>query len=248
MTSSEGTVPSDTLLGMFFSTAPQITCIMTFLSPWRTIQGFKQERTTKDLPFLPYISLAVQSFIWSNYGLLIGALPVILPNVVGTLLGIYYVYIFHSNYTLGVKYMLAKHYIGSAVVLLALFFFLTQDPDVAKQYIALMGMTGTVIFSASPLIMIYTVCVTKSVAALPFDMALLVFVNSTFWILYGVFVVNDYAIYLPNMLGFLAGFLQLSCHVLFGDIRGEVKQLVQCQSKTENIEFLAVNIRETELS
>uniref|UniRef100_A0A6S8DRU6 Sugar transporter SWEET n=1 Tax=Aplanochytrium stocchinoi TaxID=215587 RepID=A0A6S8DRU6_9STRA len=252
MSSTEVLVPSDTTLGTFLSVLPQITCIVVFLSPWKTVRSFKLEGTTKNLPMMPYVSLAVQSCIWTSYGYLIGAIPVMLPNVVGTLLGVYYTFVFHTHYRLNEPYMLEKHYLGSIVVLALLAYFHMQEFDVAKQYVALLGMTGTVIFSASPLVMIFTVCREKSIASLPFDMALLVFINSACWIFYGVLVVNDYALYLPNMLGFLAGTLQLLCHVLFGNPVNDLQNMITCKgtSKRRNspIEFDPVASNELEVA
>jgi len=179
---------------------------------------------------MPYISLAVQSILWVSYGALIESSPVVLPSLIGTLLGIYYTYSFHTNYTRNEKFLLFKHYVAAGSVLLILGFCLSQEFDIAKRYIAIMSMSFSVVFAASPLVMILTVCRDKSVSALPFDMSLLVFINGFLWILFGILVQNDEAIYIPSILGLISGLLQIVCHMLYGNPIAQFKAMLQCEN------------------
>ena len=50
--------------------------------------------TISSLPLLPYSSMAVNGFLWTMYGLLLKAKPIVFPNVVGACLALSYIVLF----------------------------------------------------------------------------------------------------------------------------------------------------------
>ena len=83
------------------------------------------------------------------------------------------------------------------------------------MYIGTFGMSTAVILMASPLAVVGTVIKQKSTASLPFPVSLAMTLNGACWGTYGFVVTNDLYVWLPNVLGFGAGCIQLALFAIY---------------------------------
>eukprot|EP00924_Labyrinthula_sp_SR-Ha-C_P011207 snap_masked-scaffold_48-processed-gene-0.2-mRNA-1 protein AED:1.00 eAED:1.00 QI:0/-1/0/0/-1/1/1/0/277 len=255
-----GSVEETSPLGLLLSSAPAITCIILFLSSTPTIKQIYISNDVGNYPLLPYISMFTQSLVWTSYGFLVHSNTVIIPNIMGTILGLIYTIFYHITYkktfsktprqfstTNKDQGYLSKHYaVAILLLLLLLVLFYGDNPE---DNIGFMGMFSTILFNFSPLVVLLRVCREKSCDSMSFPLCLLVFWNSFFWVLFGWFVRDDYTLYVPNGLSFIAGCIQIFCFLSFGNIKQEFKFLLCYSSQSEKLsdgedEKLNAEIRE----
>eukprot|EP00924_Labyrinthula_sp_SR-Ha-C_P009391 snap_masked-scaffold_2-processed-gene-22.7-mRNA-1 protein AED:1.00 eAED:1.00 QI:0/0/0/0/1/1/2/0/266 len=222
--SSAGSIQEESALGVVLAIIPSITAI---LFPLSTVLEIYRSKSTKLYPGLPYFSMILQSLNWAGYGLLVASPTIYGCNFVGVLIGIVYSFIYHRNATEEAKKQRLKLYSGSIGVFFIFCGLFTHgivndDPEP----LGIFSMVGTISFMTSPLVTLLLVCKTNSVESMPFDLSFVIFVNTSFWVIFGWFVADDYTLYITNGLGATSALLQLFCHLLYGDIKTSLKQLL----------------------
>lgn len=195
------------------SAAPPIFTLGLFLVPLATIRRIQRlKQTGGSLPF-PFFAQVANCLIWTVYGLYLQSRTVIVPNAVGLALGVYFVYVFrqHTTESLSVFYMgislLLSWVLGGLLCL---------EAQQAGHLVGLTGATASVVMLASPLAGIRIVLATRSTRTMPFEVTALVCITSFSWFVFGKYVAADMFIWVPNLLGFLAGCGQLSLFAKFG--------------------------------
>ena len=111
---------------------------------------------------------------------------------------------------------MTKYFAGSS----ALCAFFLSSPmwagtENAIQILGTFGCATAIVLMASPLTVVKTVIAQKSTAAMPFAVSLAMTMNGFCWFNYGWFVAADPYIYIPNILGFGAGLVQLSLFAIY---------------------------------
>eukprot|EP00924_Labyrinthula_sp_SR-Ha-C_P009390 snap_masked-scaffold_2-processed-gene-22.8-mRNA-1 protein AED:1.00 eAED:1.00 QI:0/-1/0/0/-1/1/1/0/269 len=225
--SSAGSIQDDSALGVILSISASITTVLLYFSPMSTVLEIYRSKSTKLFPGLPYISMILQSLIWSGYGILVSSPTIYCGNLVGVFIGVMYSIIYHTNATEDAKKERLKLYSGGTflfVIFCGLFThgIVNDDPEP----LGIFSMVGTISFMISPLVTLFLVCKTNSVESMPFDLSFVIFVNTSFWVIFGWFVADDYTLYITNGLGATSALLQLFCHLLYGDIKTSLKQLL----------------------
>jgi solute carrier family 50 protein (sugar transporter) len=154
--------PSQLLL--FFS--PLL--LPAFFKSLKTVKDIQANKSTGNLPVLPFISLFTNCIVWTTYGLLAQDMTVIAPNVSGILFGAYYTSVYAKYHPTS----LAKYYLGSAAILGGAGAMVALLPAAqAQANIGLLGCTLAVILMSSPLATLATVIRDKSTASMPFIMS-----------------------------------------------------------------------------
>lgn len=78
----------------------------------------KKEKTTGDLPLLPYSAMVTSCCLWMTYGILSDMnWTIIAPNMTGLLFGAYYVSVFQKYKAPSVS--LLPHYLGAGSIISA---------------------------------------------------------------------------------------------------------------------------------
>ena len=72
-----------------------------------------------------------------------------------------------------------------------------------------------------PLAAVKTVLADKSTKSLPFSFTVASFVNCVAWTSYGMFVIHDYVVWLPNLIGLGFSIAQLALFAKFGIYKGD---------------------------
>mmetsp|Transcript_7753 Transcript_7753/g.12532 ORF Transcript_7753/g.12532 Transcript_7753/m.12532 type:complete len:247 (+) Transcript_7753:210-950(+) len=203
-------------LTWFLSVSPPASAIGCFVVPGITILQMYRAKTTFSVPVLPFLSMATQCIVWLVYGFLKADNTLIVPNVIGAILGSAYCLVYNRYFPepkrgLYTQFGIALGILGAVAVML-----FTFPLTIATAIIGLGAAAGSVAFTASPLAAIWTVFRDQSLESMPLATSLVLFVNGILWTSYGIFVVSDMNIFVPNLLGTAAGSLQLLVHVYFG--------------------------------
>lgn len=96
-----------------------VSAILMQLSPLPTIMRIKACRSTADLQGLPYVLLLLSAVVWLAYGVLRLDIVVLIPNITGVLLSVWYVRIFVRYCKNEDQNRVMRIYIGSSLFLLA---------------------------------------------------------------------------------------------------------------------------------
>ncbi|GBG28362.1 Bidirectional sugar transporter SWEET15 [Hondaea fermentalgiana] len=210
-----GSVPADSALGLFFSVAGPLASISCFLIPMSTVLKIRKANSTGDLPLLPFLCMAVQSMLWLGYGILVKAMPIIVPNLVGVTMGTMYTSIFFSHFVGNMDQLMRQLYIAAGILGSIGVSFLILSPEDNLLLLGFVAASSSVFFAASPLAALLTVFRTRSTESMPFQTSLTLFMNGALWAGYGALVANDPTVYIPNFLGGSAGTIQLLVHAYF---------------------------------
>jgi len=210
-----GRVNADSVPGVVLQVLPPLAAIGCFVVPFGSVRRIQEAKSTLKLPALPFLSMATQCAIWLGYGLLLESRPIIVPNIIGFMLGVWYTHVFHSYFRGNLKH-LQQLYAGCACILggLGLFMFVLDEGS-AKTLLGVVAASGSVVFSASPLAAIFTVIRSQTTDAMPLQTSLMLFCNGWLWAAFGLLVADNAAIWVPNLLGGIAGTLQLLIHTYF---------------------------------
>lgn len=180
------------------------------LSSCHTAWTIHHEKTVRDLPLLPFLSLFVNCTLWTLYGLLKNDMTLLVPNITGSLAGlactaVYYTYTsFASQAT--------QYRTAACLLCLASFLFCTDESNL----LGVLSCSAAVVLMGSPLSAVFTVIRNKSTASLPLGTSLSMTLNSASWATYGWFIAGDVFVYLPNLIALVLCAFQLSLYVVFG--------------------------------
>lgn len=140
-----------------------------------------------------------------------------LPNLVGSVFSLYYLYVYETYTSKGAQYMELTRAYQFAILLLS--FILVHasfgDLDSVPDTIGTIGAIVSIVFTSSPLLAIPAVIRNRSPESIPLPLSSLLFVASALWVMYGTIVANDRAIIIPNAFGTMVTALQLLVHLAF---------------------------------
>ena len=196
------------------------TGVICFLAPLPTISQVARDKSVGNLPLLPYSSMIANSFVWVMYGLLKHAPSVLYSNLVGVTLGCYYFFMF-ANYCGPMQNNLPgtvlQHLRGtSIIVLLNLFLTCFVSKDTASELIGKEGVAFCIILFGSPLVALKHVIMTKSAASIPLPFTVACFFNCAAWSVVGLWIMTDFNIYFPNLMGLSCAIAQLALKAVYG--------------------------------
>lgn len=190
-----------------------VCTIAVFLSGTEICRNIYRNKSTKDIPAIPFLCGLISCTFWLRYGLLISDSVLIIVNTTGAILQVLYIcwYCkFNVSETFNVQLL---------IVLLIILFFYTfttfcVTPENARYIAGIASCSAGVIFMASPLSSVARVIKTKNVETLPFSMILSTFVMASLWFFYG-FLTDDTFVQVPNFLGAVLSLLQLCLFVMY---------------------------------
>lgn len=206
---------------------PGVAAQIFFFSPLIEMRTIIQEKTTSKMPMLPFSAMCVNGAMWMTYGLLIGQPAIWVPNIPALVMGTLYTAIFALHVPRGADWLprTRDHHVkgigllvgGTAAIAKAL------DRQTAGTVIGLGACTICVIMFSGPLVAIQTVLKEKSTRSLSFPMTLATVLNCALWTYYGLFMVHDPFVYVPNIMGLSAGITMVLLFAKFG-IGGSAKE------------------------
>mmetsp|Transcript_4135 Transcript_4135/g.6104 ORF Transcript_4135/g.6104 Transcript_4135/m.6104 type:complete len:237 (+) Transcript_4135:37-747(+) len=214
-----------------------IFSIVLFLSPIRDILSLRNAFRLKqragnetiymfeDVNLFPFYTMHITSLFWFSYGIMIGDLTVYIPNGFGYLCTFFYLYSIYimKQYessrsrriyltTLLCFYVLLFGVIG----LISSF---TDSFDTFKNYFGMACAFFTICMFASPLARIKEVLFTRNSKLIPLLLSICQAINCFAWTFYGFLVLN-YNLMLPNLLGLILTLIALGVKAYVTDWRG----------------------------
>jgi solute carrier family 50 protein (sugar transporter) len=199
---------------------PGLAAQVMFLAPMQAMSQIKAAGTTSKLPLLPYTAMMASGFVWAAYGLLLNNPAIWLPNIPALVLGAYYSYTFAKFAPAGANWLPSTkgvHAVGVAAIFAGTTAAaLTLDTATAVNALGILGDGIVIAMFGGPLIAIKTVLSEKSTRSLPFAFTIASFVNCALWSTYGIAVIHDPYIWIPNVLGLASSIAQLGLFARFG--------------------------------
>jgi solute carrier family 50 protein (sugar transporter) len=195
--------------------------VVCFLAPLPTIRQVARDKTVGNLPLLPYSSMVSNSFVWVMYGLLKKAPSVLYSNAIGVTLGAYYFYTFTQfcgPMASNLPGTVSQHLRGaSAIILFNVFLAGWMSKESASEIIGKEGVLFCIILFASPLAALKHVIVSKSAASIPLPFTVACLFNCAAWSVVGIWQMQDFNIYFPNLMGLSCAIAQMGLKVVYGD-------------------------------
>lgn len=195
-----------------------VISILVFISPLKTFWRIVKSRSTEDFKSLPYICTLLSTAQWTYYGLIKpGGLLISTVNGAGALMETVYVILFIIYAPKRIKLktvllVLLVDVIFFLVVFLVTFLALNQHTRITV--IGILCVCLTLSMYGSPLAVMRTVIVTKSVEFMPFFLSFFLFLNGGVWAIWAVFE-RDVFVGIPNGIGFGLGAVQLLLYVIY---------------------------------
>ena len=195
------------------STASVCT-VFQFLAGVLVCRKIVKNGTTGNSSALAFVTCYTSCVLWMRYGMLIEDRFILLVNVFGTVLQASYVCVF-ILYSVK-KSKTIKQMIAATCFLGTVYFysFYEENAVLAAKYVGLFSCTVTVLFFASPLMMLAHVIRVKSTESLPFPIIMASLIVSSQWFAYGC-LINDPFIQIPNFLGCVLSAFQLCFFLVY---------------------------------
>merc|ERR1719506_198969 len=194
-----------------------MSSVVLTLSPLRIIMKIQYEKDT--LTYAPYcfFCVAVCGFQWCCYGTFAflvtanyGFLILVYSNVLGVVMGTYYVYTYWCNITDATR---RKQFYNCCYVAAAIYAFeATVVPSTsharALLIVGTMSACMSVGVSSAPLAELKTILKTRDASSIPQDISMASFAASILWLACAV-LLHDMWILVPNVAGLVLGGFQL---------------------------------------
>ncbi|XP_050152346.1 bidirectional sugar transporter SWEET10-like [Malus sylvestris] len=233
-------------LSLAFGLLGNIISLLVFLAPVPTFYTIYKKKTTEGFQALPYVIGLLSSMLYIYYALLkeeinYDATLLITINSVGSVIETLYISLF-------LFYAPKKARISNATLLFLLNGFsyavmvvLTRFLATGEMRIKIVGWI-CLVFSISvfvaPLGVLRQVIRTKSVEFMPFPLSFFLTLGAVAWFFYG-FLIKDFYIALPNILGFFLGVVQMVVYVVYKN----AKEVLEDQPKGQELSEHIIDVR-----
>eukprot|EP00736_Rhodelphis_marinus_P002044 Rmarinus@m.1918 len=170
---------------------------------------------------VPFFSMVASSCAWSLYGGLTSDLSILLANLFGVVLGLFYCYSFCSLSKKDVTW----HSLATVVlVMIPACVVYTHSLQESRVFVGYFASALAVILLSSPLVSIGEVVRTQSTASMPFFVSASAFFCALSWTSYGA-LLRDSFVLVPNFLGLAGSSVQMGLFLLYGKERtGRMKK------------------------
>ncbi|XP_057822649.2 bidirectional sugar transporter SWEET17 [Cryptomeria japonica] len=195
-----------------------VTSILAFISPVKTFWRIIKNKSTEDFKSLPYVCTLLSTSLWTYYGLMKpNGLLIWTVNGAGVLLEAIYVSLFilyapkRTRRRTIVLVLLVDIAFFTAVFLVT---FLALNKKARIDVIGVLCICLTLSMYGSPLSIMRTVIIHKSVEFMPFFLTFFLFLNGGVWGVWAFFE-KDVFVGIPNGIGFGLGAAQLVLYMIY---------------------------------
>jgi len=187
-----------------------VSTIGLFLTGVQICNRIYRMHSTGDISGFPFVATLVNCTLWLIYGYSANNSTIMIVNFIGASLQMLYA-LTYLRYTPDRTTYLRL--IGSAVLFLAIiaiyFQYIVPDRSTAVFHAGLIASVATVIMFGSPLASLRNVVQKQSTESLSLPLCFANLVVPLEWVLYGI-LINDKFVQVPNFLGAILGFIQVS--------------------------------------
>lgn len=182
-----------------------------------------KRKSTSGVSSLPFLTGAVSSLLWLQYGIMIENSEVTFVNVVSALMQFSFLACYF--YVTSNKVSVTSLVFSSSATLLAILKYTSYlDIQDAVYLVGLLCCCSNIIVSLAPLSGIKEVFISKSTESIPFLIILGTFVVSTLWYIYGT-LVEDSFIAFPNLIAGVISGIQLGLFAIYDSKASERKSV-----------------------
>ena len=201
------------------------TNILCSLAPLSTILHVSRTKSVGSLPLLPYSSMIANGFVWALYGHLAHLPNVKYANMIGIMLGTFYFKEWTGAAADSISGVIMYHKLAITWIVLINCLVAARFPrKVATEIVGKEGVLVFILLFASPLSALKEVIANRSAAAIPLPFTVASTINCSLWSIVGLFLMNDFNIYFPSILGLLCAMIQLFLKGIYGDGIGSIKR------------------------
>ncbi|CAF0995940.1 unnamed protein product [Rotaria sordida] len=187
-----------------------VSTIGLFLTGVQICNRIYRMRSTGDISGFPFVATLVNCTLWLLYGYSANNSTIIIVNFIGSSLQMIYALVYLQYTSDRTSYIRS---LGAAVLFLAAvsfyFQYVVPDRNVAVFRAGLVASFATVIMFGSPLASLRDVIQKQSTEALSLPLCFANLIVPIEWVLYGI-LINDKFVQVPNFLGAILGFIQVS--------------------------------------
>lgn len=213
-------------LASIFGIFGNVVSFLVYLAPIPTFYRIYKRKSTEGFQSIPYSVALFSAMLLLYYALLKteNGLMIITINSVGCAIEATYLTLFIIYATREAKVFTMKLLVLFNVGALGLIIAVTHLSLAGHLRVTVVGWICAV-FSlcvfAAPLSIMRLVIRTKSVEYMPFSLSFSLTICAVMWFFYG-FLIHDYYIATPNILGFLFGLAQMILYVIYKDRKSQV--------------------------
>ncbi|KAJ9446128.1 hypothetical protein DIPPA_63739 [Diplonema papillatum] len=192
----------------FLQVAPPLSAFVMILSPLATMARIHQSRSTGNYPLMPYALMLANSSVQVLYAILLRDPSILTTHFVGFVSALFYCMIWIAYRSPGAPVGTPLG-VATAVTVVGIFFFSSLPPEIATPVIGLYGAILIVSVFVGPLYSLKLVLASKDSSSIPLPFAVAGTVCSVLWLSYGLLVLQEPAVWLPNVVGLVPNFMQL---------------------------------------
>ncbi|RNA02918.1 Sugar transporter SWEET1 [Brachionus plicatilis] len=193
-----------------------IVCtLFLFLSGSQSCLKIIKSKSVGDISSMPFLTAFINCVIVFLYGVLIKNYQIIIINAIGLNIEIVYIIIF-LFYAPNKKKIVHQTIFLMILILTIGFYSFIYEPNskISSKYVGFMGSISSIIMFGSPLASLKNVMMSKSTESLSFCLCVANLSCSLLWSIYGI-LLKDKFIYIPNIVGSLLSFAQVSLFAKF---------------------------------
>ena len=197
------------------------------LSPLRLVTEMRLAGSTLGYSAFPLVALTACGFQWSFYGFFAwtisanqGFLMLIYANILGLVLGVYYIATFAKSKDSSKSDTLDRS-LSNQVLLLTLLFAselifcrLSTNVELALLLSGALAAAVSILVSAAPMVALPRIFQTQSIDSLPVDMVVASLASSVLWFWCGS-LLGDPWVWMPNLCGVVVGAIQVGVILFF---------------------------------
>ncbi|KAL7172222.1 hypothetical protein ACSBR2_031840 [Camellia fascicularis] len=230
-----------------FGILGNIVSFFVYLAPLPTFYRIYKKKSTEGFQSIPYAVALFSAMLLLYYGLLkTNGLMIITINTIGCAIEATYLLVFMIYATREAKIYTTKLLIMFNVGAFGLITLCTFLFSKGHQRVTIVGWICAV-FSvsvfAAPLSIMRLVIKTKSVEYMPFALSFFLTLCAIMWFFYG-FLIKDYYIATPNILGFAFGIAQMALYIVYKDTKKQVLPEVKLQDLGTVIDLSAIEMEQ----
>ncbi|GAA0184834.1 hypothetical protein Leryth_021427 [Lithospermum erythrorhizon] len=214
------TIPTHWLI-LTFGLLGNVVSFMVFLAPLPTFYTIHKKKSTQGFQCIPYVVALFSAMLWLYYASLKANTTLLVTiNSFGCFIETIYISFFlyyaHKKARIQTMKMLVLLVVAGFGLIVALTHFLVKEMITRAQIVGWICLIFSLCVFVAPLGILRQVIRTKSVEYMPFLLSLFLTLSAVMWFFYGLFL-KDYNIWVPNVLGFTFGIIQMVLYVIYKD-------------------------------
>ncbi|GAA0185810.1 hypothetical protein LIER_33098 [Lithospermum erythrorhizon] len=213
-------IPTHYLI-LTFGLLGNVVSFMVFLAPLPTFYTIFKKKSTQGFQCIPYVVALFSAMLWLYYASLKANTTLLVTiNSFGCFIEIIYIsfFLYYANKKARIQTMkmLVLLVVAGFGLIVALTHFLVKKMTFRAQIVGWICLVFSLCVFVAPLGILRQVIRTKSVEYMPLLLSLFLTLSAVMWFFYGLFL-KDYNIWVPNVLGFTFGILQMVLYMMYKD-------------------------------